>query len=83
MITAYFGEFGAFLCKLGRAYEGATHGGHVSDVTLYTASRRLLCASLCFCALICHVGDVTPMRYTLYVTLHALHSHAFAHEYPW
>ncbi len=63
-------------CKL--THWGVTHGGHVSDVTLYTTSRRLLRVSLCLFALSCHlrnafnchvgnaltshVGDVTSMR---------------------
>ncbi len=38
------------------------HGGHVSDVMLYTASRLLLLASPYFFALYCHVGFVTPIE---------------------
>ena len=41
--------------------------GHVSDVTLYTASQRHLRASLYSFALYCHIGNMTLMHYTPYV----------------
>ncbi len=52
--------FSYFLLSL--SVWGETYGGHVSDVTLYTASRKLLHAGALYFAFYCHVGDVTSMR---------------------